>query len=192
MFLSTDNPEFKHLKCLEENYMKIKDEIPVFDKSTINIKRESNDSYDNNARKLLIEKIGNNRNWIQGYVDIWYNYPLMAHNVVIGDAEKLCPLTIKLLKEIGGIKIAGFSLLLPNSKLPVHCDSVGPTFNSMAYNMKLVGGICNLHIKIDNKFISHRHITGKPVIFNSEIFHYADNKGTTNRIILYVDFENKN
>ncbi len=61
MFLSTDNLQFKHLKSLEENYIKIKDEIPIFDKSTVNIKRESNDSYDDNARELLIEKIGKNR-----------------------------------------------------------------------------------------------------------------------------------
>jgi hypothetical protein len=35
MFLSTDSPQFKHLKCLETNYIKIREEIPIFDKLTI-------------------------------------------------------------------------------------------------------------------------------------------------------------
>ena len=193
MFYSTDDSKFAYLKCLEMDYMKIHDEIPKFDKLTVTVQRESGDSYQTDTRELLIEKIGKNRNWIKGYIDIWYNYPLMAHNVVIGDAEKMCPFTINLLKKLGNIKIAGFSLLLPNSELPVHQDDVGPTYNSMAFNMKLTGGVCNLHLrKNNNKFISHRHITGKAVIFNSEIFHYADNKGSINRVILYIDFETKN
>jgi aspartyl/asparaginyl beta-hydroxylase (cupin superfamily) len=35
-------------------------------------------------------------------------------------------------------------------------------------------------------------MAGKAVIFNSELDHYADNKGGTDRIILYLDFETKN
>jgi aspartyl/asparaginyl beta-hydroxylase (cupin superfamily) len=32
-------------------------------------------------------------------------------------------------------------------------------------------------------------MTGKAVIFNSELEHYADNKSNSNRIILYIDFQ---
>jgi len=208
MFLSTDNPEFKYLKCLEENYMKIKDEIPIFNKSTVSIKRQQGAWYDTDSGTNLLKTLETNKNWVAGWdeTNIWYNFPLIANNNVLGEAEKICPFTINLLKEIGrnhtdskqiqnesgNINIAGFSLILPNSQLPIHTDNTGPNFNSMALNMKLVGGICNLYVKNNNKFISHRHITGKAVIFNSELEHYADNKGTSNRIILYVDFKNKN
>lgn len=194
MFLSTDNPKFKHLKCLETNYMKIRDEIPIFDKSTVTIKRRQGAWYDTETGTNLLKELEINKNWVAGWdeTNIWYNFPLMANNNILGDAEKLCPFTINLLKDIGNINIAGFSLILPNSQLPIHTDNTGPNFNSMALNMKLVGGICNLYVKKNNKFISHRHITGKPVIFNSELEHYADNQGSTNRILLYIDFETKN
>ena len=194
MFLSTDNPKFKHLKCLETNYMKIRDEIPIFDKSTVTIKRRQGAWYDTETGTNLLKELEINKNWVAGWdeTNIWYNFPLMVNNNILGDAEKLCPFTINLLKDIGNINIAGFSLILPNSQLPIHTDNTGPNFNSMALNMKLVGGICNLYVKKNNKFISHRHITGKPVIFNSELEHYADNQGSTNRILLYIDFETKN
>jgi aspartyl/asparaginyl beta-hydroxylase (cupin superfamily) len=59
----------------------------------------------------------------------------------------------------------------------------------MALNLKLIGDICNLYIKQNNEFIGHNHMTGKAVIFNSELEHYADNKSNSNRIILYIDFQ---
>jgi len=190
MFHSTDQPKYKHLKCLETNYIKIRDEVPSFDKSTVTIKREAGAWYDTDSGNTLLKTLEENKNWVAGWdkTNIWYNFPLIANNKVLGEAEQMCPFTINLLKEIGNINIAGFSLILPKSQLPIHTDDTGPTFGSMALNMKLTGGICNLYVKNNNKFVAHRHISGKGVIFNSELQHYADNKGDCNRIILYLDF----
>ena len=128
MFLSTDNPKFKHLKCLETNYMKIRDEIPIFDRSTVTIKRRQGDWYDTETGTNLLKELEINKNWVAGWdeTNIWYNFPLMANNNILSDAEKICPFTINLLKEIGNINIAGFSLILPNSQLPIHTDNTGP------------------------------------------------------------------
>ena len=57
MFLSTDNPKFKHLKCLETNYMKIRDEIPIFDKSTVTIKRRQGAWYDTETGTNLLKEL---------------------------------------------------------------------------------------------------------------------------------------
>lgn len=191
MFHSTDNQLYKRFKTLETNYVKIRDEIPAFDKSTVTIKRGEGEWHDTESGANLLKTLETNKNWVAGWdkTNIWYNFPLIANNQVLGEAEKICPFTIDLLKEIGNINVAGFSLILPNSQLPVHQDDTGPTFNSMALNLKLIGGVCNLYIKQNNKFVSHRHMSGKAVIFNSEVDHYADNKGGTNRIILYLDFQ---
>jgi hypothetical protein len=82
--------------------------------------------------------------------DVWFNFPLMYRNNVIGKAETICPNTIKLLKSLKNINIAGYSLLIPNSKIEFHTDDTGPTFNSMAFNMKLSGGKSDLKIKDKN------------------------------------------
>ena len=94
---------------------------------------------------------------------------------------------MSMLKQIGNINIAGFSLLLPNSALLPHCDNVGPTYNTMGVNMFLIGKNSSLYVKINNKFEQYKHEKGKLVIFNSENEHYADNNGDHNRIILYIN-----
>lgn len=192
MFSFTENSKYNKLKILEENYLIIKSEIPSFDLSSVKLKRRKDfwyDTIDNTETKNFIDEMVTNSNWIGGWdkTNIWYTFPLILANKVVGKAEELCPLTIKMLQDIGNINVAGYSLLLPNSKLPIHTDETGPTYNSMAVNMKLTGGKCNLYIKNNNKFVSHRHLTGKAVIFDSENEHYADNQGTVERVILYLD-----
>jgi len=99
-----------------------------------------------------------------------------------------CPKTLQLLElvKILGIKIniAGYTLLLPNTKLQIHNDpNTGISSNTAAFNMPLTGTDCYLYMK-DSKYL---HQNGKAVLFNSEIDHYADNNGSTNRFLLYMD-----
>jgi len=112
----------------------------------------------------------------------------MYRNNVIGKAGTICPNTIKLLKSLKNINIAGYSLLIPNSKIEFHTDDTGPSFNSMAFNMKLSGGKSDLKIKDKNNIYINLHKNGKAIIFNSELQHSAENYSDSNRIILYVDF----
>lgn len=194
LFYFTDNSKYNKFKILELNYNLIISELPVFDINNVYLERNSTKWInDQSFDKIINEDLKNNDSWIRSSNtnNVWYTYPLIYKDKPVGRTEETCPLTIKLLQMLKGINICGFSLLLPNSKLPIHTDYTGPTYNSMALNMKLTGGICNLYIKNkNNKFIKYRHSVGKAVIFNSEVQHYADNNGSCNRIILYADVTN--
>jgi aspartyl/asparaginyl beta-hydroxylase (cupin superfamily) len=180
---------YNKFKLLEDSYKDIICEIPQFDINKVSIYREQNE-WNNEKGIKLAQKLHTNKEWV-GSWDIskkWFNFPLMYYDNVIGFAETLCPTTISILKKIGGINIAGFSLLLPNASLQPHTDSTGPTYNSMALNMHLIGDNSTLYVKQNDSYHTYTHKNGNIVIFNSENEHYADNTGCVNRIILYIDF----
>jgi len=162
-------------------------EVPPFKLETVTLKREIGEWADTENGRELFEKLTTNTNWIKGWDEAWFNFPLIFNDTAIGKAEQLCPETIALLKSVGGINIAGFSILLPKSTLSLHTDTTGPTTNSIAFNMKLAGGNSKLYVKDGEGFARHTHRDGEAVLFNSEIEHYATNDGSTNRVILYVD-----
>jgi hypothetical protein len=119
----------------------------------------------------------------------WYNFPLIYHGKVIDKADKICPQTVKILKKMPYIQIAGFSLLLPNSKLEIHNDETGKKNNSMACNLLLTDNNANLYLFKSGHKYKYKHKKGKTVIFDSNLKHYADNKDSKNRVILYIDFK---
>jgi len=182
--------KYPKMKILENNWKIIKNEIPYFDINTITIARQQ-DEWLNDKADELFDKLKDNDNWIKSWNDnnTWFNYPLMYNNKIIGKAEEICPNTIKLLKKLKNIQVAGYSLLVPYGEIDFHTDSTGPSFNSMAFNMKLTGKRCRLIIRDKNKEYIHIHRVGKAVIFNSEHEHMADNNSDVNRVILYIDFK---
>ncbi len=189
IFLTTDN--YKQFKILEENWSIIRDEIPEFDINQIKISREQGVWMGDTMDKFA-EKFNNKLEWFKAWsnTDSWYNFPLMYKNKIPGNAEELCPNTCKILKSFNNIRIAGFSLLVPNGDIQSHTDTTGPNFNSMALNMPLVGKKSSLYVRPhDHKnFYKYTHTNGKAVIFNAEQEHFADNKDNSYRIILYLDF----
>jgi aspartyl/asparaginyl beta-hydroxylase (cupin superfamily) len=142
--------------------------------------------------------------WYQGWQGkkVWFNFPIMLENTVIGNGEKLFPKTTALLKQINCNQICGFSLLLPGGSLYKHIDPTGKEFNSMAGNMLLTnnkhsnlivweGGFAPQRRNKKSRQPKHvyRHKEGKMVIFDSTQFHSADNNDPDIRIILYIDFK---
>ena len=190
-FLTTN--EYPRMKILEDKYLIIKSEIPKFDINTITITRETSDWLNDRADKLF-NKLKDNDNWIRSGYDnnVWFNYPLMYKKIPIGKAEKTCPNTINILRSLNNIQVAGYSLLIPKSKIDYHNDLTGPSYDSMAFNMLLTDDDdADLKMKINNKIYEYKHKEGKAVIFNSEEMHSAENYTNSNRIILYIDFETK-
>jgi aspartyl/asparaginyl beta-hydroxylase (cupin superfamily) len=183
--------KYPKMKRIQDNWITIRDEIPKFDINTVTIARQQDEWLNDKADKLY-DKLKDNNNWIKSWNDnnTWFNYPLMYNNKIIGKAEETCPNTIKLLKSLNNIQVAGYSLLVPYGEINYHTDSTGPTYNSMAFNMKLTGKRCRLIIRDKNKEYIHIHIVGKAVIFNSEHEHMADNNSDIDRVILYIDFIN--
>jgi hypothetical protein len=192
LFYTPNDIPFDKLKILEHNYKMILSEIPSFDISTVKIRRNDDEWLDKIPAETF-NKLKNANNWVEGWnkeKNTWYNYPLLVNNIVMCNTDKTCPKTIQLLKMSGlKINIAGYALLLPNTKLMVHQDlQTGVTNNKAAVNLMLMGIDSNLYVKDkNNNFNKYIHEDGKAVIFNSELEHYADNNGSTIRYILYMD-----
>jgi beta-hydroxylase len=190
-FHSTDM--YPKMKVIEDNWMVFKNEIPKFDPNNLNTLSRDKDAWNNEDGKKFIDKLKDNKSWIKGWLnDVeWYQFPLMYHGEPIGKAVEICPKSINILKQVPGIRIAGFALLLPNEKLPIHTDDTGKSTNSMAANMGLISLTSHLYVR-DNQgiFQTFKHQDGKMVIFDSENEHYADNQDQNNiRYILYIDFK---
>lgn len=181
-FLATE--DYPQLKILETNFVIIASEIPNFKFSEYKRNREA---WNNSDMDAMYDDLKNNDKWIQSWQEGWYNFPLIYNNKVVGKAKKLCPRTIKILKKID-IKIAGFSLLKAKSEINAHTDLTGPSYNSMACNMLLTNNISKLYLAQKNEIHVYQHVMGEAVIFNSENMHFVTNESSTDRIILYLDF----
>jgi len=190
-FYTSDDKYFENIKLLEHNYKTILEEIPPFYIQSVTIKRNGAE-WANNISSESFNLLKNSDTWVEGSNNeryIWYNYPLLVNNVVMCNADKKCPKTLKLL-QLSGLKInvAGYALLLPKSKLSLHTDITGLSNNTVAVNLKLSGNDNYLYIKNKhNNFVEYEHEDGKAVIFNSQIEHYAINNGSKIRYILYMD-----
>jgi hypothetical protein len=190
-FYTTDDQIFNRVKILEDSILR---EIPPFIKSSVKIFRRQQVWNTTDGTEFVNSVLSDNRNWIIAGWDkdnTYYNYPLMYNNSIISTAGVCCPKTIGVLQKLGNISIAGFSLLTPKSQLPVHSDATGPSFGSVAINMKIYGGKSQLHMKVPDKedILIHTHKSGKAVIFNSENQHYATNLDYYDRVILYVNLK---
>lgn len=181
--------EYPKLKILEDNWKVIASEIPYFDiNKSDKFPKRSRSAWMNAEGQNLIENMKSE--WVQGWQgkNIWYNFPLMYNNNVIDQADKICPQTINLLKQIDSIQIAGYSLLLPHSKLSIHTDTTGKKYNSIASNFLLTPNNANVYIKNNSgKFVKYKHKLGKIVLFDATDEHYADNDDDQIRVILYID-----
>ena len=178
---------FSKLKILQDNFDIIKDEcLQVYDKLPItdNMKRkqeEWNDNIDN-----IHEFIKNNENkyWIPAWCDNWSNYALMVKDITCpGITKNICPNTTKILETIGGINIAGFSLVHKNGVIHPHTDATGPSFGTLAYHLCISG---ESTLIVNNKNVIQK--PGKVIIFNPEYTHSLINHTNEDRIILYIDF----
>jgi len=183
-YYDTNHKLFRRFKIIETSYKELAAEIPPFDQTKVTFKREAGVWY--NDQEKIEQHLSSNRDWIAGWDpdNRWFNFPLIIKDRPVGFAKEICPTTIEILNDLGGINIAGFSLLMPHSKLPIHTDETGPTHGTMAFNMLLSGEKSSL---IVGKSPPYKHKLGKAVLFNSEFQHYARNDSDDIRTILYMD-----
>lgn len=190
LFYTTD--DYTEMKLVEDSWKTIQNEIPEFDKDKEYPMRDK-EAWNNKKGDSFIESLKNNKSWVKGWWDDveWYQFPLIYHNKVIGDAANICPETIKILQQIPSIQIAGYALLLPKTKMPVHTDATGKKYNSMAVNMGLKSYDSKLYVKDSaDVFQERKHSNGNLIIFDSTNEHYAENLDEDNiRVILYMDFK---
>ena len=152
---------YLQIKSIQDNWIDIKNEIPKFDINTITLKRENDEEWFNDDGLSIFNKLEFNDNWIRwDYKGYMYTFPLIYKNNIVGKAGEICPKTTSILKSLNNINIIGYSLLLPNSSIDWHTDLTGPNYNSMAFNMKLIGDKCDLKIKKNNNIYVHNHVSG--------------------------------
>jgi aspartyl/asparaginyl beta-hydroxylase (cupin superfamily) len=181
LFHYTNEDKYKIYNILEQNWIAISNEIPPFNIDKVKIVRKRDEWYNTNEGLSLFEKLQRNTDWVGSWHDNWFSFPLMFNNNVVGDVENLCPNTIKSLKLLGNVNVAGFSLLTPHSTVPLHTDE------HISLNMLLSGKHSHISIQNGTSFDTTYYKYGEVLIFNSKIPHAARNDGDENRVILFID-----
>lgn len=140
----------------------------------------------------FIEEVNNIEGWVYGGDDQdninknWLNFGLINNNKELQANSKICPKTCKLLKNIKGINLAGFSLLKPNSYIEPHIDNTGIDNNSLGIHFGLIIPEKNKSFLIvNNKKIYEDNF--KLFGFDSNYLHSAENNSKQDRVILYID-----
>ena len=185
---------FIGLKELQENWKVIREEaLKVYKNSPIlKIGREKKEWIQTITQKG-IDRYGYEEGWIYNWnVDNnEYNKKLLNYRLMVKDQPlianaKQCPKTMKILSNIEGINIAGFSWMTPNSEIRMHRDMTGLKYGSLAYHLGLIVPKGDAILTIEGE--TEKEEEGKAIIFDSTFLHSEVNNCLLDRIILYVDF----
>lgn len=126
--------------------------------------------------------------WITAWTDDdrWLNFPLVLYGECFRRPAELCPVTARLMRELGTVVVGGFSLLLPGAVIPPHTDAqTGPRHGRMAYHY-------GLSVPEDGCYLIQgdaalREADGKELLFDGATTHCAVNATDRPRLILYMD-----
>jgi len=166
-FLEVDR--FPELQRLRENWQTIRDEgLKLFDEGHIRAAAAYNDVGFNSFFRT---------GWKRFYLK-WYDNPLPS-------ARALCPRTVALVQSIPTIHGALFAVLPPGGKLVTHRD---PYAGSLRYHLGLVtpnADTCKIFIDGEPYYWKD----GEDVLFDETFIHYAENKSSVTRLILFCDVE---
>jgi aspartyl/asparaginyl beta-hydroxylase (cupin superfamily) len=184
------------MKPLQDNWRTIANEASTLPENIIDgpvTHRIQEDWLGDDGLAKIHEQFKNSSGWIYGWqADIggpnreWMNWGLIFNGKPCGKNADICPATTELLKSIPGIQVAGFSMMMPRSKLNPHTDATGKKFGSMAYHLGLdCPKGCNMVIG-DKKECEKN---GKSFIFDATSLHWAENTSDSPRMILYIDYK---
>ena len=128
---------------------------------------------------LEIQRLGN-YGWVDRFVG-WKNYVIVAEDQVVpGETAELCPATAALLRSISGVRVGGFSKLLPNAHIEPHTDAL---YRSLSFHVYLTG---HARMRVGNVWVDHT--PGNAAVFDGNWPHEVIN-GHSERIILYVELD---
>lgn len=169
-----DLNKFPELKVLQDNWKTIRDEVLALHASNaLNATSDATSSsyYDIGFRTFY--KYG----WRKFYLK-WYGY---THK----SAQRTCPKTVELLKQVPSVNGAMISVLPPGSKLTRHLD---PVACSLRYHLGLsTPENDDCYISIDDIKYSWRD--GQALLFDETYLHFAFNNTDKTRLILMCDVE---
>jgi hypothetical protein len=182
--------DFPQFDTLYDNYSLIKEDVEKIITNSIHPKHRNGElMYGVEDMENYIQEVSMKEQWIHAWNTTnekpnvnWLNYPLIYNNQPLNKTPKH---TIRILQDIGNIRLAGFSLMKANSSLGEHNDDCGLLTNSLTLHYGIdVPDKC--HLIVDNK--SEKEENNKIIIFDSNYTHSAYNKSNKDRVILYVDF----
>jgi len=166
-YIKTDS--FPQLGVLKSHWQTIRDEALELEREEL---IKGSDKYND---------VGFNSFFRRG----WKRFYLKWYGDYHPSAQKYCPQTVELLKQIPAIKAAMFAVLPAGSELLMHRD---PYAGSLRYHLGLItpnSEACN--IVVDGEPYAWRD--GDDVMFDETYIHYAQNKTDVDRIILFCDVE---
>lgn len=115
----------------------------------------------------------------------WTRFYLKWYGSNLQSAEKLCPMTTKLVSDIPSVKGAMFTMLPPGGCLVRHRD---PFAGSLRYHLGLqTPQDDRCFIRVDLQDYSWRD--GEAVMFDETYIHHAENEADSNRIVLFLDIK---
>lgn len=165
-----DLADFPELQLLKDNWQVIRDEAIALDAAG-HIK--ASDSHNDAGFNSFFR-----RGWTRFYLK-WYDKTFLA------SAERYCPQTVTLLKQIPNINAAMFTQLPPGGRLVKHRD---PYAGSVRYHLGLVTPNSeHCCIYVDGKRYFWRD--GEAVLFDETYIHHAENNTEISRIIFFADVQ---
>jgi aspartyl/asparaginyl beta-hydroxylase (cupin superfamily) len=180
LYLHTDN------KKLNKKFYELDESFPILKK----IGKQCNVNIIKSELKNLIDK-DIWKEWPE--YNLWKNktntskwtiFPLKALNVWSKNNINLCPQTYDILKEIPNLVNAGFSRLSPNTVLDGHYGWGNISNNILRCHLALiVPGPAFIYCEDE----SRQQIENQWIVFDDSKWHYADNMGESDRIVLILD-----
>jgi len=113
----------------------------------------------------------------------WRVFGLYNFGTKLKENCACCPETTKLVEGIPGMRTAGFSRLMPGTIIKLHW---GWNLGVLRCHLGLTLSD-NCGIKVAGKTAAWKR--GKCIVFDDTLEHEAWNKGTSERIVLLVDFK---
>jgi aspartyl/asparaginyl beta-hydroxylase (cupin superfamily) len=183
--------DFPKLKLIEDNWQILASEIPPFD---INKKYPRRDNrFPLHMSEAELDKIAEDYVggcWFESWDGnhIWFSFPFVYMDKIVKQNSPYCPRSLDIIKQLmvdTNIAIAGYSLLIPHSRIVPHTD--GKKENDlMATNMLLTDNT-RAHLWVDSQQFHHQQ--GKMMIFDPTKIHTALNDDDTPRVVFSLDFK---
>lgn len=118
----------------------------------------------------------------------WTIFGLMNNGQYMTENCALCPQTTRLLEQVPGIRVAGFSRIQPRSGIDTHKGFTGRMYGALAYHLGLLIPSSGASL-VCGPEVHHWRKAGEVIVFDDTYPHSAWNDSDSERIILYIDFK---
>lgn len=140
--------------------------------------------------QAFVGKLGGNEEWVYAWArdGSWLNYPLWAGGrVVPGRTRDVCPAACAALESVGGVEVAGLSMVRAGGRIEPHTDGgAGHSHGRMALHLCLTG---RSWLRVGRRWFLQR--PGRLITFDPEVEHEVVNRGTADRVLLYVNLQRR-